>query len=232
MIKKINTLLLLTLLFASLSWAVRVWVAPEYRNGREAGSVMIDNNVMLRFYGDERGVGGSVDRANVFVARLTQLAAMGIEPEDDRFFAGIENDRTLIRFDDHWVCTITEAETTVNMTNDVVLANEWLAKIRQFLGLLPRDSQYVKDDNALPSKGLACRFIPMIRSKDYIVAHRTLPIGSKVRIVNLKNAWSVVAEVAERGVPSQNIVGLAPNTAAALGVSGNDSVMVRVENGN
>ncbi|MFH1428628.1 MAG: hypothetical protein ABIH39_02680 [Candidatus Margulisiibacteriota bacterium] len=230
--KIISVLLFIVCCSCILSAGLRLHTVPEKRHDRNSAAVMMNNQVLARFYGDEDGVGNTEDRARVFTARMTQLAAMGVEHDDPLFYAGIEGDRTIIKYDKHLICTIVEAETTVNQTNDVVLAQEWLKNIRGFLKVLPRDSQYVKEDVELPINGIASRFIPLIQSSDYIVAHRSLPLGTKVRIVNLENSWSLVALVAERGITSSNIiVGLAPNTAEALGIQENRLVKVRLEKG-
>jgi hypothetical protein len=213
-------------LFAS----VQLRVVTETVKGQQSASILADNLIVAKFYGTEAGVGGPVERANLLMARLTQLAALGVDPEDSRFWSGIEKDQTFIRFDGQPLCRIVELETIINKTNDVLLAKEWLERIRVFLRALPQDSQYVKDDIALPVKGIAVRFNPVIKSKDYIVAHRTLPIGMKVRIVNLQNRWSLVAEIAERNIPSGDaIIALAPNTAEALGVTQNRKTKVLLE---
>lgn len=206
-------------------------VIAERRHDNNAGTVMLNNHVVVRFYGDVNTLGPE-RRAKNFVAKLTQLAAMGVESDNPNFFAGIEGDKTVIKFKDMTICQVTELETIINKTNDVLLAKEWLAKIRDYLAKMPKDSQFVQEDTSLPNKGLAEVFKPLIKSRDYIVAHRTLPIGEIVRIVNLKNKWSLIAQVAERGVPSKKaMIGLAPNTAEALGIDSGKLVMVRLEKG-
>ena len=233
--KKTLTLIIIIITISSTFLALannRLQVVVENRHSRKSASVLLNNHVIARFYGYEPEIGGPEIRAKHFAARLTQLAAMGIEPSDNRFSSGIFNDKTLVKFEPSVICSITEAETTINKTNDVILAKEWLGKVRWFLGNLPLDSNSVQEDRKLPITGLVKTYSPLIPSEDFIIAHRSLPLGTKIRIVNLRNKWSLVAQVAERAVPSKNLIAaLAPNTAEALGIKPNIPIRVRLEKG-
>jgi len=231
-----KTLFIFFVCICSVTWLFaappQLRVVQEKRHGRDSAAVMRDNHVIVRFYGEEPGLGGPEKRARIFMARILHLAALGISPDNPRFFAGIEGDQTVLKFHPNVICRIMEAETTVNQTVDVALAREWLGNVRHFLSLLPQDSQWVKEDKKLPVKGLATVFNPLIWSQDFIIAHRSLPIGTRVRVVNLLNKWSLVAEVAEHSRTSENIVvELAPNTAEALGIVNGKPVWVRLEKG-
>lgn len=61
-------------------------------------------------------------------------------------------------------------------------------------------------------------------------AHRTLPIGSLVRVTNLTNKRSIMVRVNDRGpVPSNKIVDLSYAAARSLGFSNLGSARVRLE---
>lgn len=60
-------------------------------------------------------------------------------------------------------------------------------------------------------------------------AHRTLPFGSKVRVVNRKNGRSVVVTINDRGPFIRGrIIDLTPAAARALGFSGLAQVSIEI----
>jgi rare lipoprotein A len=60
-------------------------------------------------------------------------------------------------------------------------------------------------------------------------AHRTLPMGSWVRVTNLHNKKSVVVKINDRGpVPEDRVLDLSYAAAKALGFSGTASVRVEL----
>lgn len=61
-------------------------------------------------------------------------------------------------------------------------------------------------------------------------AHRTLPLGSVLRVTNLRNHRSVVVTVNDRGpVPEDRIIDLSYAAAQALGFSERGLAPVKVE---
>jgi rare lipoprotein A len=61
-------------------------------------------------------------------------------------------------------------------------------------------------------------------------AHKTLPFGTKVRVINHKNGKSVVVTINDRGpFVRGRIIDLTPAGAQALGFSGLTPVTVEVE---
>ncbi|MFA5927908.1 MAG: hypothetical protein WC838_01225 [Candidatus Margulisiibacteriota bacterium] len=229
--KTILTLIFTCFTIAAMAAEIQLRVVTENRNGRDSATVFMNYEVMARFYGEEKEIGGPEERAKMFAARLMQLAAMGVKPDDPRFFAGIKDEFTIIEYSPNLICTIVEAETTVNKTNDVYLAQEWLKNIKIFLSKMPKDDKIEeKPEDNFPMDGMAIRYDPLIKSKDFIVTHKSLPIGSKLRIVNPRNKWSLIALVSENTPPSASAaVGLASNTAEALGITTYKPVLVRLE---
>lgn len=60
-------------------------------------------------------------------------------------------------------------------------------------------------------------------------AHRTLPLGSWVRVTNLKNRRSVVVKINDRGpVPQDRVLDLSQAAAKTLGFNGIASVKVEL----
>jgi rare lipoprotein A (peptidoglycan hydrolase) len=65
------------------------------------------------------------------------------------------------------------------------------------------------------------------RRTDFHIAHKTLPLGSTVRITNLTNGKSVVAEVEDRGpYIDGRIIDASKKVAEALGFTGVTDVKV------
>ena len=65
---------------------------------------------------------------------------------------------------------------------------------------------------------------------ELIAAHRTLPIGSKIRVVNLANARSVVVEIRDRGPYVQGrIIDVSRHAAKELGLLETGIAKVRLE---
>jgi len=61
-------------------------------------------------------------------------------------------------------------------------------------------------------------------------AHRTLPIGTLVRVTNLRNRRSIMVRVNDRGpVPAGLVVDLSYRAAKSLGFNGRGSERVRLE---
>ena len=67
-------------------------------------------------------------------------------------------------------------------------------------------------------------------SKALTAAHRTLPIGTMVRVTNLQNQRSVVVRINDRGPFSRHrIIDLSPAAASALGIRDQGLMRVKVE---
>ncbi len=64
-----------------------------------------------------------------------------------------------------------------------------------------------------------------LRDSDLVVAHPTLPCGSKVFLYIARTGRSVVARVGDRG-PRHALVDLAPATTRALRANGMESVLL------
>jgi rare lipoprotein A len=65
---------------------------------------------------------------------------------------------------------------------------------------------------------------------DFTAAHRTLPLGTLVRVTNLKNGRTVVVRINDRGpVPEGRIIDLSYNAARTLGFKERGLQKVRVE---
>ena len=65
---------------------------------------------------------------------------------------------------------------------------------------------------------------------DFTAAHRTLPLGTLVRVTNLKNGRTVVVRINDRGpVPEGRIIDLSYNAARTLGFKERGIQKVRVD---
>ena len=69
----------------------------------------------------------------------------------------------------------------------------------------------------------------LYESDRLVAAHRTLPIGSHVRVVNVQNGRHVDVHIIDRGPFSgDRIMDLSERAARAIGLRGGDEVMVRI----
>lgn len=67
-------------------------------------------------------------------------------------------------------------------------------------------------------------------SQAFTAAHRTLPIGTQVRVTNLRNHRSVVVRINDRGPFSRKrIIDLSPAAAKALGIHDQGVMRVKIE---
>lgn len=68
------------------------------------------------------------------------------------------------------------------------------------------------------------------KSDALTAAHRTLPIGTMVRVTNLRNHRSVVVRINDRGPFSRKrIIDLSPAAAKALGIHNQGLMHVKIE---
>ena len=66
---------------------------------------------------------------------------------------------------------------------------------------------------------------PAFNTNDMTAAHRTLPFGTKVKVVNKKTGKSVVVRINDRGPYAHGrVIDLSKASAQALGISGVGSV--------
>jgi len=68
------------------------------------------------------------------------------------------------------------------------------------------------------------------KSDGFTAAHRTLPLGTMVRVTNLENHRSVVVRINDRGpFTRKRIIDLSPAAARALGIRDQGLMRVRVD---
>lgn len=67
--------------------------------------------------------------------------------------------------------------------------------------------------------------------REMVAAHRTLPLGTRVRVTNIENGRSVILRVIDRGPYSgrRNIIDVSEGAARRLGFIRDGRVRVRVE---
>ncbi len=65
---------------------------------------------------------------------------------------------------------------------------------------------------------------------ELVAAHRTLPFGSRIRVINLRNGRNVVVQITDRGPYARGrIIDLSPRAAAALDLVSAGCGRVRLE---
>ena len=68
------------------------------------------------------------------------------------------------------------------------------------------------------------------KSDGFTAAHRTLPLGTIVRVTNLENQRSVVVRINDRGpFTRKRIIDLSPAAARSLGIRNQGLMRVRIE---
>jgi rare lipoprotein A len=68
------------------------------------------------------------------------------------------------------------------------------------------------------------------KSNGFTAAHRTLPLGTMVRVINLENHRSVIVRINDRGpFMRKRIIDLSPAAARALGIRDQGLMRVRIE---
>lgn len=68
------------------------------------------------------------------------------------------------------------------------------------------------------------------KSEGFTAAHRTLPIGTMVRVTNLRNQRSVVVRINDRGPFARHrIIDLSPAAARSLGIRNQGLMRVRID---
>lgn len=68
------------------------------------------------------------------------------------------------------------------------------------------------------------------KSTGMTAAHRTLPLGTMVRVTNLENNRSVIVRINDRGpFMRKRIIDLSPAAARALGIRNQGLMRVRIE---
>lgn len=80
-------------------------------------------------------------------------------------------------------------------------------------------------DDANPNPLLYCTNKLLDDEKDMVVAHKSLPCGSKVFLYNIRTKRHVVAKVADRG-PRHAAIDLSPRTARTLRSNGMEKMLI------
>ena len=109
----------------------------------------------------------------------------------------------------------------------------------------PRPSEGSKDGATGPARsqlGIASYYGPgfegretasgrIFDSSEMVAAHRTLPLGTRVRVTNLENKRSVVLRIIDRGpyVGPETIIDVSQGAARRLGFIRDGRVRVRVD---
>ena len=80
-------------------------------------------------------------------------------------------------------------------------------------------------DRTNPHSRLACYHREINDKTDFVIAHNTLPCGTKVWIFNPRTGLSTMAEVADRG-PRHAYADLARPVASAIGHNGREPILL------
>lgn len=80
-------------------------------------------------------------------------------------------------------------------------------------------------DQYNPNPLLYCTNKLLDDEKDVVVAHKSLPCGSKIFLYNLRTKRHTIAKVADRG-PRRATIDLSPRTARLLRANGMEKVII------
>lgn len=105
-----------------------------------------------------------------------------------------------------------------------------LLKFKMLLALILRAkigiaTTFSAVDDANPNPLLYCTNKVLDDEKDLVVAHKSLPCGSKVFLYNLRTKRHTIAKVADRG-PRHAAIDLSPRTAKTLRSNGMEKVVI------
>ena len=133
------------------------------------------------------------------------------------------------------------AEETGEFSNPATSGMQWLPENNEANPASSTGAQTMLPGIALVTEGTASYYAPRFRRRKtangeyfsrshFTAAHRTLPFGTSVRVINLENGKTVVVRINDRG-PFQHgrIIDVSPAAAREIGLVRSGVVNVRIE---
>ena len=204
-------------------------------DGAPAGEITVAGQVVMRI---RAAMGGwtSVQRAGVVAGRLRDLLQGGFTATS--VAPGFMNGEVVVAAKEGLIVTIDPGTAQGNSTSRLELAVAWANNLRQVLGVpglpwhetLLATMEHYKDATVI--KGMAsCYGRAFAGSKtssdevfnpnDFTAAHRTLPFGTRLLVINPANGQTVVVRVNDRGPNVRGrVLDLSLAAARVLGIVG------------
>ncbi len=215
----------LLLLHGTVSFAITLPLTVETTTANEIQATQINfgKDLLLRFWGPTLDKSAS-ERAYALIATLKQMAALGLTTKDVK--VGIFDTQLQARIGEAVLFTITKKEIDSNKTPGPQLAKEWLVRLSQVFEAIPgysyKSYSYQDPKASLPMTCLAVsQAIPQSAAKSlYRAIHASFPKGTKLRVINPKNYWSIVVEIGNKMIlPPGADIALNPAAAHAIGLT-------------
>ncbi len=204
-------------------------------DGQPAGEVTVGGQVVMRI---RSAMGGftSVQRAQVVASRLQGLFQSGLTP--DSIAPGFLNGEVVVEAKEGLLVTVDQATAQGNGSSRLELAVAWANNLRQSLDvpLLPWHETLLAAirsyKNATVVKGLASWYgkelsgaktssDEVFNPNDFTAAHRTLPFGTRLLVLNPANGHTVVVRINDRGPHIRGrVLDISLAAARVLGIVG------------
>lgn len=229
MIRIILLFLLFIFCFLSLGFALDYEVIRNYDDHNQLVTVYLDKEEVLSVIGEDFL---AYRRAYSFISKLILYNQLNYDPNKIQLVKMTGNQYKL-SWDDAVIARLTPAEKKLNDSRGNSVVN--LKRIAKFNGFL---SNYGKKI-AIPlfrDKARSIRKLKTIdiadnayKSKYFPAVHPSLPLGTKIRITNLNNNWSVVVEVIKNiEVGSASTIGIDNLVSDALRLDDNQRIKIQV----
>lgn len=186
------------------------------------GEVLINNKVMIKTYDTVNGRNPYI-RAEEIAQRLTRFIAMGYRIDD---IAYVQKEKLIYSYIGKDVLfEVTEVDAQYNNKDILSLFVEWQSALKD--GLKDISVSDVKVSDESPEIGLPVELLPLSgyaswyqdESGKFFAIHSALPDGTKVRVRNLENGWTIVVEVIKNeSLPVGRVINLSYSAARALGI--------------
>lgn len=189
--------------------------------------VVYGTEVIARFF-EETGGQTQLERAEQYCSQIKQMAALGLTTSDIQIIS--DKNQVTAKVKDVVIFTLTAKEISINLSPPDQLAKEWIQKIKLIFDAIPgyaiKDFTYQDPNKMLPYIGYAMG-ANFSRNNPFSAAHRYFPKGTKIRILNPINSWSVIVETGDRmDIPDGVTILLDLKAAEAVGVSNTQTTRV------
>lgn len=229
---------------------MEIAVRKAWETGHSA--VYINNKEVVRFRTEAGGV-SPYGRAKKVAAGLNDFLLKGGSPRDIK--PGLEGNQVVIRTGEAVLLTVDSATAGQCKSNPRTLALQWTNRIRQALGADGADRTVASRglfggsrellapyrSTGVLLTGMASWYGPGFHGRrsangsrfnmyDLTAAHRSLPFGTLVKVMNHRTGKSCVVKITDRGPFHGNrIIDLSKGAASAIGLLGSGVGRVSIE---
>jgi hypothetical protein len=219
-----RVLLLVFLFLATLSFAsdFDIDIQKIVKKNKKVASVVIDQKTIIKLH-DYIDKKDPYVRAQLISDRLKQFVAMGYDPQKIELkniknrYTGLIGIRVI--FEVGQIDALEKGVTTEE------LAKQWQKSIQHalrnvevsYLGV-PLDDEKFKATTIWPIVGYASWF--KHDTDEFVAVHPYLKSGTKIRVRNQMNGWTVVVTIIDnKPLPNKRVINLSLSAAKALGIA-------------